>query len=228
MYGTAGRPGQRPGRPMSRPLPRRLQDMGELRVHNFSVSLDGFGAGPAQSEDEPLGVGGEQLHEWIFAEDMPDVDRRFRAAGDEDIGATIMGRNMFGPVRGPWGAENWRGWWGEDPPFHHDVFVLTHHAREPLPMAGGTTFRFITGGIEAALEQAKAAAGGRHVRLGGGVSTVQEYARAGLLDEIHVAVVPVLLHAGERLLDGSVPDGWRCVEFAPSASVAHVRLRRDA
>jgi dihydrofolate reductase len=204
--------------------------MSELRVHNFSVSLDGFGAGPAQTEQDPLGIGGEQLHEWIFADDATDVDRRFRAAGNEGIGATIMGRNMFGPVRGPWRDEDWRGWWGEDPPFHHDVFVLTHFARPSLAMSGGTTFSFVTDGIEAALEQATAAARGADVRLGGGVSTVHEYLRAGLLDEIHVAVVPVLLGSGERLFDGVGPalEGWRCVEFAPSASVAHVRLRRDA
>ena len=202
--------------------------MTELRVHNFSVSLDGFGAGAAQSTDDPLGRGGEQLHEWMFADDMPEVDRRFRDLGTEGIGATIMGRNMFGPVRGPWeSAPEWRGWWGEDPPFHHDVFVLTRHARPPLPMAGGTTFHFVTDGIEAALEQATAAAGGADVRLGGGVSTVQAYARAGLLDEMHVVVVPVLLGSGERFFDGTTPEGWGCVEFAASRSVAHVRLRRD-
>jgi dihydrofolate reductase len=213
---------------MSSAAGRRPSDMTELRVHNFSVSLDGYGAGPAQSEEDPLGIGGEQLHEWIFSPDASDVDRRFRALGDEHIGATIMGRKMFGPVRGPWGAENWTGWWGADPPFHHDVFVLTHHARDPVPMAGGTTFHFVTDGIEAALDRARAAAGDRHVRLGGGAATVQQYLRAGLLDEIHLAVVPVLLGGGERLFDGldDVLENWTCVEFAPSASVAHVRLRR--
>jgi dihydrofolate reductase len=213
---------------MSSAAGRRPSDMTELRVHNFSVSLDGYGAGPAQSEEDPLGIGGEQLHEWIFSPDASDVDRRFRALGDEDIGATIMGRKMFGPVRGPWGAENWTGWWGADPPFHHDVFVLTHHARDPVPMAGGTTFHFVTDGIGAALDRARAAAGDRHVRLGGGAATVQQYLRAGLLDEIHLAVVPVLLGGGERLFDGldDVLENWTCVEFAPSASVAHVRLRR--
>ncbi|MFD2090158.1 dihydrofolate reductase family protein [Blastococcus deserti] len=202
--------------------------MGELRVHNFSISLDGYGAGPDQSGQQPLGAGGERLHEWIFDEAATDVDRRFRARGEEGVGATVMGRNMFGPVRGDWGVSDWRGWWGEDPPFHHDVFVLTHHARDPVAMAGGTTFHFVTGGIEAALEQARAAAGGAHVRLGGGVSTVRQYLAAGLLDELHVAVVPVLLGSGERLFGdlGAAPDDWRCVEFAPSASVAHVRLRR--
>jgi dihydrofolate reductase len=213
---------------MSSAAVRRLHRVTELRAHNFSVSLDGYAAGPRQSEEDPLGVGGEQLHEWIFSPDATDADRRFRALGDEDIGATIMGRKMFGPVRGPWGAENWTGWWGEDPPFHHDVFVLTHHARDPVPMAGGTTFHFVTDGIEAALDRARAAAGDRHVRLGGGASTVQQYLRAGLLDEIHLAVVPVLLGDGERLFDrlDDVAETWTCVEFAPSAAVAHVRLRR--
>jgi dihydrofolate reductase len=215
---------------MSSTAARGLPEVTELRVHNLSVSLDGYAAGPAQSEENPLGVGGEQLHEWIFSPDATDVDRRFRALGDEDIGATIMGRKMFGPVRGPWGAEEWTGWWGEDPPFHHDVFVLTHHARDPVPMAGGTTFHFVTDGIEAALDRARAAAGDRHVRLGGGAATVQQYVRAGLLDELHVAVVPVLLGDGERLFQdlGTAVEGWTCVEFVPSAAVAHVRLRRPA
>jgi dihydrofolate reductase len=204
--------------------------MTELRVHDFSISLDGYGAGPDQSVDDPLGVGGEQLHEWIFppSGQRTPVDDRMRARGTEGIGATIMGRNMFGPVRGDWGGSEWAGWWGEDPPFHHDVFVLTHHARDPVPMAGGTTFHFVTEGIEAALDQARDAAGGADVRLGGGVATVQEYLRAGLVDELHVAVVPVLLGGGERLFEdlGDALDGWRIVEFAPSAAAAHVRLRR--
>ncbi len=204
--------------------------MGELRVHNFSISLDGYGAGPDQGTDTPLGVGGERLHEWIFPPEgtRTAVDEAFVARGTEGIGATIMGRNMFGPVRGPWGEEEWTGWWGEDPPFHHDVFVLTHHPRPPLAMAGGTTFHFVTEGIEAALRRARAAAGGGAVRLGGGVSTIRQYLRAGLVDELHLVVVPVLLGTGERLfdsLDGAL-DGWECVEFTPSASVAHVRLRR--
>jgi len=155
------------------------------------------------------------------------VDDAFVTRGAEGIGATIMGRNMFGPVRDGWDDESWTGWWGDDPPFHHDVFVLTHHARPSVPMAGGTTFHFVTDGIEAALERARAAAGDRHVRLGGGVSTVHQYLRAGLLDELHVVVVPVLLGAGERLFDGLGPavEGWECVEFAASPAVAHVRLR---
>jgi dihydrofolate reductase len=204
--------------------------MSELRVHNFSISLDGYAAGPSQGLDNPLGVGGERLHEWLFPVDgdRTPVDERFARLGEEDVGATIMGRNMFGPVRGAWPNEDWRGWWGEDPPFHHDVFVLTHHARPPLPMASGTTFHFVTEGIEAALERARTAAGNRLVRLGGGASTVRQYVRAGLLSELHVVVVPVLLGGGERLFDGlgSAMEGWLCVEFVPSRSVAHVRLRR--
>jgi dihydrofolate reductase len=203
--------------------------MTELRVHNFSVSLDGFGAGPGQGVEDPLGRGGARLHEWMFADDAPEVDRRFRDRGAEGIGATIMGRTMFGPVRGPWSsAPEWRGWWGEEPPFHHDVFVPTHHPRPPLSMTGGTTFHFVTEGVEAALERATTAAGGAQVRLGGGLWTVQEYLRAGLLDDIHVVVVPVLLASGERLFQATASRSWRCVEFTPSASVAHVRLRRDA
>jgi dihydrofolate reductase len=204
--------------------------MTELRVHNFSMSLDGYIAGPDQGVDHPLGVGGEQLHEWIFGlpEQRTPVDERMQAYGTDGIGATIMGRNMFGPVRGDWGAEEWTGWWGEDPPFHHDVFVLTHHARDPVTMAGGTTFHFVTDGIEAALERARDAAGTAHVRLGGGAATVRQYLRAGLVDELHLVVVPVLLGGGERLFEdlGAALDGWRCVEFAHSKAVAHVRLRR--
>ena len=204
--------------------------MTELRVNNFSISLDGYGAGRDQSVDNPLGVGGERLHEWLFPPEgeRTAVDQSFYTAGVRDIGATIMGRNMFGPIRGEWGDERWTGWWGEDPPFHHDVFVLTHHPHEPIPMAGGTTFHFVTDGIEAALDRAREAAGGAHVRLGGGVATVQEYLRAGLVDDMHVAIAPVLLGGGERLFDGlgDALDGWGCVAFTPSAAAAHVRLRR--
>jgi dihydrofolate reductase len=179
-----------------------------------------------------------RLHQWAFATDA--WNRRHGSeAGDrtadslvadevvQGIGAYIMGRNMFGPGRGAWDLE-WRGWWGEDPPYHTPVYVLTHNESEPLAMDGGTTFHFVTDGIEAALDRARAAAGDRHVRLGGGAATVREYLRSGLLDELHVAVVPVLLGGGERLFDGlgDALDGWRSVEFTPSASVAHVRLRR--
>jgi dihydrofolate reductase len=206
----------------------------QLRVHNLAISIDGYAAGPHQDLEHPLGVGGEQLHRWAFAsEGGPDgqpagMDARALARGDAGIGATIMGRNMFGPVRGPWPDEEWRGWWGAEPPYHHPVFVLTSHPRPPVTMAGGTTFTFVTEGIEAALEQAFAAAEGADVRIGGGVATVQQYLRAGLVDELHVVVVPVLLGGGERLfdrLDGG-PAGLQCAEFVNSPAVAHARFVR--
>ena len=209
--------------------------MPRLRVHDLSISLDGYAAGPDQGPEQPLGAGGERLHEWIFPPDYPPgqsgpsgVDADFRARGVVGIGATIMGRNMFGPVRGPWPDERWTGWWGEDPPFHHPVFVLTHHPRPPLTMAGGTTYTFVTDGPEAAPEQAFAAAGGQDVRLGGGAATVQEYLRAGLVDELHVAVVPLLLGGGERLFEdlGDAPAGLGCTEFVASPRAAHAVFRR--
>ncbi len=211
---------------------RGLSGMPRLRVHNLSVSLDGYAAGPDQSPRDPLGIGGEQLHEWIFAADgapAHPVDAAVVARSEDGIGATIMGRRMFGPVRGPWPDQSWVGWWGEDPPFHHPVFVLTHHARPPVHMQGGTTFSFVTEGIEAALEQAFASAGGQDVRLGGGVATVQQYLRAGLVDELNLVIVPVLLGGGERLFDhlDGTPAGYECVEFTASPSVAHARLRRS-
>ena len=186
--------------------------MSMLRVHNFSVSLDGYAAGPDQGLDNPLGVGGMQLHNWafgtrtfreLFGEEGGDegVDDRFAAAGEVGLGATIMGRNMFGPIRGDWPDDVWRGWWGEDPPYHHDTFVLTHHPRESVTMEGGTVFHFVTDGIEAALERAVAAADGQDVRLAGGVSAIQQYLRAGLVDEMHLAYAPLLLGSGERLFD---------------------------
>ena len=213
--------------------------MPRLRVHNLSISIDGYAAGPDQGLDHPLGVGGERLHEWatataawqgVHGRDGGErgVDDDLIARGEDGIGATVMGRNMFGPVRGPWPDERWTGWWGEDPPFHHPVFVLTHHPRPPLSMAGGTTFTFVTDGPEAALEQAFVAAGGQDVRLGGGPATVQAYLRAGLVDELHVAVVPVLLGGGERLFDhlGGAPVGLECAEFLGSARAAHAVFRR--
>ncbi len=213
--------------------------MPKLRVNNISVSIDGYLAGPRQSQADPLGVGGQKLHEWFFATrtghrllgregGSEGVDERFAARGDTGVGATIMGRNMFGPVRGGWGDETWTGWWGEEPPFHHPVFVLTHHPRPAVPMAGGTTFYFVHDGIEAALDRAFEAAEGADVRLGGGAATVQQYLRAGLLDDLHLAVVPVLLGSGERLFDnlGDGPDGYECVEFTSSHAVAHVRFAR--
>jgi dihydrofolate reductase len=213
--------------------------MAKLRVHNLSMSLDGYVAGPKQDIDNPLGVGGPRLHEWVFETrrgrqmqgmdgGTQGVDDQFIARGEQGIGATIMGRNMFGPIRGEWGSREWTGWWGEDPPYHHPVFVLTHHPRPPIPMAGGTTFNFVDDGIEATLNLAFDAAGGKDVRLGGGAATVQQYLRAGLVDEVHVAIVPILLGAGERLFDNleGGPEGYECVEFVSSPQVAHARFAR--
>jgi dihydrofolate reductase len=209
--------------------------MPKLRVHNFSVSLDGYGAGPHQDLDNPLGVGGTRLHEWAFASrnwrEMQGMDGgerglddEFIARGDAGIGATIMGRNMFGPIRGPWADHEWTGWWGDNPPYHHPVFVLTHHPRPSITMQGGTTFHFVGDDIEAVLGQAFDAAQGGDVRVGGGAATVQQYLRAGLIDEMHLAIVPVLLGSGERLFDNveNVAGGYECVEFVSSPSVAHV------
>jgi dihydrofolate reductase len=214
--------------------------MSRLRVHNFSVSIDGYGAGPDQGLDNPLGVGGEALHEWVFktrhwrqmlGEEGGEegLDNDFLVAGNRDIGATIMGRNMFGPIRGSWGDDQWTGWWGDNPPYHHPVFVLTHYPHPPIRMEGGTTFNFVTDGIEAALEQARAAADGMDIRLGGGAATIQQYLRAGLIDEMHVAISPVLLGGGERLFDNlEGPVGYECVELISSPSAVHARLIRTA
>lgn len=211
-----------------------------VRVHNFAISLDGYAAGPHQALDNPLGVGGSRLHEWAFAtrtarhmhgmEGGDDgLDDAFVAEGDEGIGATIMGRNMFGPIRGPWGSDHWNGWWGDDPPYHHPVFVLTHHPHASISMQGGTTFHFVTAGIEKALERAFDAANGGDVRIGGGAATIQQYLRAGLIDEMHLVIVPILLGSGERLFqnldDG--PAGYACVQLVSSPSVAHVRFSRS-
>ena len=215
--------------------------MPKLRVHNLAISIDGYAAGPDQDVDNPIGVGGLRLHDWVFATrswrhshgaDGGDegLDDEFIARADAGIGATIMGRNMFGPIRASWPDEHWRGWWGDDPPFHQPVFVLTHHPRESIAMQGGTTFHFVTDGIEAALEQAFEAAGGIDVKLGGGPATIQQYLRAGLIDEMHIAIVPILLGDGERLfdhLDGG-PIGYECVELVSSPSVTHARFVRSS
>jgi dihydrofolate reductase len=203
------------------------------------MSIDGYLAGPDQTLDNPLGVGGEGLHEWVFTTAFgramigepggeTGVDHAVLVQGDVGIGATIMGRNMFGHSRGPWTDDGWQGWWGDEPPYHHPVFVLTHHARDPIPMAGGTTFHFVTDGIEAALERAFDAAGGLDVRVGGGASTVHQYLRAGLLDEVHIAIAPILLGAGESLLGdlGDAAAGYECTEVVRSPAVVHVRLAR--
>jgi dihydrofolate reductase len=215
--------------------------MAKVRVHNFSISLDGYGAGPDQSVDHPLGVGGNRLHTWAFKTRAgrqmlgqsggdEGVDNDFWMRGDESIGATVMGRNMFGPIRGPWGDEKWRGWWGDEPPYHHPVFVLTHHPHDPIPMEGGTTFHFVTDGIEAALDEALAAANGENVRIGGGVATIQEYLAAGLIDELHVVITPVLLGGGERLFDrlDGAEARYECVELVGTPNVVHARLERKS
>ena len=213
--------------------------MAKLRVHNFSMSIDGYAAGPSQGLNAPLGVGGERLHYWVFETEhgrsmigteggTTGVDDEFIAVGDDGIGATVMGRNMFGPVRGEWGDTEWRGWWGPNPPYHHPVFVLTHHPHDPIEMDGGTTFHFVTDGIEAALDRAYTAADGQDVRLGGGSSTVQQYLRAGLVDEMHLVIAPTLLGGGERVfdnLDASV-GGLEVVEMISSPAVVHVRLAK--
>jgi dihydrofolate reductase len=213
--------------------------MPKLRVHNFAISVDGYGAGPSQGLEDPLGAGGQRLHEWVFktrygrrmiGEEGGEegIDERFMVAGDTGIGATIIGRNMFGPVRGPWPDEEWKGWWGDEPPYHHPVFVLTRHPRPPLVMQGGTTFNFVTDGIEAALSRATEAAEGADIRLGGGVATIQQYLRVRLIDELHLAIVPIFLGGGERLFDGleGGPVGYENVEMVSSASVTHVRFLR--
>jgi dihydrofolate reductase len=213
--------------------------MSKLRVHSFSISIDGYGAGPGQDLENPIGVGGLKVFDWFFptltwqrmhgGEDgETGVDDDTAARGFEGIGAYILGRNMFGPVRGPWPDENWKGWWGAEPPYHTPVFVLTHHPRAPLKMAGGTTFHFVTDGIHSALEQAQQAAGSLDVRMGGGVSTIRQYLSAGLIDELHLAIVPVLLGSGEHLLGGlNLPAlGYECVERVEGLRATHVTLRR--
>ncbi|GAB2516032.1 dihydrofolate reductase family protein [Nocardia heshunensis] len=213
--------------------------MPKLRVHNFAVSLDGFGAGPDQAADAPMGVGGQALHEWVFRTrygsamlggDGGEIgaDNDLLAAGDRNIGATIMGRNMFGPIRGDWPDHDWTGWWGEIPPYHHDTFVMTHHPRPTLTMKGGTTFHFVADTPEAVLQQAFEAAGGQDVRLGGGVGTVRRFLAAGLIDDLHLAIVPLLLGSGERLFDnlGTLP-GYRVVEMQSTNTVTHVWMARQ-
>jgi dihydrofolate reductase len=215
--------------------------MSRLLVRNFSISLDGYAAGPDQDLDHPLGVGGTQLHEWIFATrsgrqmigndgGTEELDDEYFSKRGSGVGATIMGRNMFGPIRGPWGESEWTGWWGEDPPFRHPVFVLTHHPHTPIEMQGGTTFHFVDGGIEEAHRAAVEAAGDRDVLVGGGAATIRQYLRASLIDEMHIAIVPVLLGSSERLFGDLVPstDNYRCVEHAYSPAVTHIRIARTS
>jgi len=215
--------------------------MTQVRVESFTISLDGYGAGPRQDLDHPLGVGGTELHQWalptrtfqraLFNADggTTGIDEDFASRGFRNIGAWILGRNMFGPVRGPWADSDWKGWWGDTPPYHVPVFVLTHHARPPVHLEGGTTFHFVTEGINAALELARAAAKDKDVRIGGGAATIRQYLRAGLIDEMHVAIAPVLLGSGERLFEAVDLRalGYRCVQFAASEKATHVVFRRE-
>ena len=213
--------------------------MTKLRVNSFAVSLDGYGAGPDQSLDDPLGRGGTALHEWFYptrtfrrmfsdGDGTTGVDDDFAARGMENVGAWILGRNMFGPVRGPWPDLTWRGWWGESPPYHVPVFVLTHHPRPQLEMEGGTVFHFVTGGIEDALARARAAAGPRDVRIGGGPATVRQFLAARLVDEMHIVVSPVVLGRGEPLFAGlDLPAlGYAVTAHVPSEKATHVVISR--
>ena len=212
---------------------------GTVRVAAFSVSLDGYGAGPSQDLHHPLGVGGQELFQWFFptetfksmhgqTDGTKGVDNDMALQSFENVGAWILGRNMFGPIRGPWNDDPWKGWWGDTPPYHVPVFVLTHHARAPIVMKGGTTFYFVTDGIESALKQAQEAAHGKDVRIGGGVSTIRQYLSAGSIDELHLALSPVFMGEGEKLFDGI---NWHELGYAPFKTVpgeraTHLFIRR--
>ena len=213
--------------------------MSKLCVRAYGIALDGFGCGPDQSQEHPMGVGGHALHEWFFptrtframtGQDggTTSVDDEFAKAGFENIGAWILGRNMFGPIRGDWGDENWQGWWGDEPPYRVPVFVLTHYPRKALSMKGGTTFHFVTGGIQEALSRAKEAADGKDVRVGGGASTIRQYLEAKLLDELHLAFAPMLMGSGENLLAGlNLPAlGYRITRHVASDNALHVVVTR--
>ena len=214
--------------------------MSALRVHSFSISLDGYGAGPDQSLDNPLGIGGKAVHDWFFATrtfnrmlgkdggETGSIDDDFAARGFQNIGAWIIGRNMFGPVRGPWPNDEWKGWWGPNPPYHVPVFVLTNHSRPSEEMEGGTVLHFVTEGIQLALGRAKDAAKGKDIRLGGGVCTIRSYLSARLVDSLHLVIAPVLLGSGESLLSGiDLPAlGYKVSEYVPSETVAHVILKK--
>lgn len=215
--------------------------MSRCLVRSFSVSIDGFGAGAGQDLQHPLGIHGPELFDaffrtrtWTRMQGLPDgetgVDDDFAARGMSGFGAWILGRNMFGPIRGPWPDDSWKGWWGDEPPYHVPVFVLTHHARAPIPMAGGTEFRFVTGGIRDALTQARAAAGSLDVRIGGGVSTIRQFLEAGLIDELHLAMASVLLGEGEHLFHGLNMRalGYECVDRVAGERATHFTLRRKA
>ena len=214
--------------------------MGKVRAAAFSVSIDGFGAGPRQDMENPLGVGGMELHNWLFPTEVfqkmqgksggtQGVDNGFAFRSLENLGAWILGRNMFGPVRGAWEDSSWKGWWGKNPPYHTPVFVLTHHPKAPLVMEGGTTFYFVTDGLEAALERAKDSAKGKDVRIGGGVSVIRQYLKAGVIDELHLALPPVLLGEGENLFSGMdlAKLGYAAAQMVAGENAAHVLIERS-
>jgi dihydrofolate reductase len=221
--------------------PKEGMKMTRVQVKSFTISLDGYGAGPDQDIDHPMGHGAEDLHQWFvptrtFQQAVlgkeggtTGVDDDFAARGFQNVGAWILGRNMFGPVRGPWPDMSWKGWWGNSPPYHVPVFILTHHARPPIEMEGGTTFHFVTGGIREALDRAREAAGERDVRIGGGAQTIRQYLREGLIDELHIAISPVLLGRGEPLFEGLDLRalGYACVDRAATDKATHVVLRRQ-
>jgi dihydrofolate reductase len=213
--------------------------MSKVRVASFGISIDGFGAGPAQDKDNPLGVRGMELHNWFhptrtFQRMFGDgtgstgIDDDFAARSMDNVGAFILGRNMFGPIRGAWADDEWRGWWGDNPPYHAPVFVLTHHARAPLEMEGGTTFHFVTDGPEAALDRARAAANGLDVKIGGGVATIRQFLEARLIDEMHLAVSPIVLGEGENLFEGlNLPAlGYRVVDSRQGEAALHIVIGR--
>jgi dihydrofolate reductase len=213
--------------------------MAKLRVHNFSISIEGYGAGPNQGLDNPLGVGGMALHQWFFPtrtfQQMNGRDGGATGADDDfaarsfvNVGAWILGRNMFGPVRGPWPDDTWKGWWGRNPPYHVPVFVLTNHPRPSITMDGGTVFHFVADGINAALARASEAAKGRDVQIGGGVETIRQYLAAALIDEMHLVISPVLLGAGEHLLTGiDTPKlGYQCTQHVTTPNATHVVLTK--
>lgn len=214
--------------------------MPKVRVNSFAVSLDGYAAGPNQSLENPLGVRGPELFEWFFSTEVfqrihgqgggsTGADNDWAQRGFENVGAWILGRNMFGPVRGPWPDDSWKGWWGEEPPYHVPAFVLTHHPRPSIEMKGGTTFHFVTDGVHAALDRAKEAAGDKDVRIGGGVATIQQYLRARLIDELHLAFRPILMGSGENLFAGlNMPElGYRCVQQDSTELVLHLVIRKE-
>jgi dihydrofolate reductase len=226
---------------VSSPSAKKEAIVSKVRVEAFSISIDGYGAGAEQSLQDPLGCGGEALHAWYIptrsfqkiygkADGTTGIDDEFAARGSQDVGAWILGRNMFGPIRGPWPDDLWRGWWGENPPYHVPVFVLTNYAREPLEMEGGTTFHFVTDGIEAALARARGAAGDKDIRIGGGTSVIRQYLRARLIDEMHLAISPILLGRGEALFESiSLPElGYEVKMCVPGDAATHVLVGRGS